>query len=197
MTPISDLRRRPAPDWRFRGGGHRRRHLPPLAHRLDGTPMPSFSDLIDQKWLTDEQLWRVAQYVRSLSPAAPPDVRDVIHAPQVSGGGLPLAPDDSAWNASARAWFPLVGQVIRKPRWFDPAVMGVWVQAVHDESTLALRISWDDRSQSPDSAWLRSCGACSARWERRLVKPTTAALADQLIVQFPVAIPRGWSDRIF
>src|SRR2546427_6984193 len=39
---------------------------------LDGTPMPSFSDLIDQKFLTDEQLWRLAQYVRSLSPAETP-----------------------------------------------------------------------------------------------------------------------------
>src|SRR2546421_1340599 len=36
----------------------------------------------------------------------------------------------------------------------SPAVTGVWVQALHDGHTLALRLSWDDRTQSPDSAWL-------------------------------------------
>src|SRR5881396_1593290 len=72
-------------NWRFNGGGT----VADIYHRLrtglDGTPMPSFSDLLDQKFLTDEQLWRVAQYVRSLSPPEPPVVRDVIHAPQRDG----------------------------------------------------------------------------------------------------------------
>src|SRR2546427_3319169 len=119
---------------------------------LDGTPMPSFSDLIDQKFLTDEQLWRLAQYVRSLSPAETPDVRDVIHAAQIAGA-LPAAPDDSAWARLDRYLFPLVGQGIRKPRWFAPAVSGVWVQAGHNGRELALRVSWGDRSPSPDTAW--------------------------------------------
>src|SRR5439155_13642480 len=87
-------------------------------------PMPSFADLIDQKFLTDEELWRLAQYVRSLSPNTPPEVRDVVHAPQVPGT-VPVSPDDSAWTRVARSWFPLVGQVIHKSRWFAPAVAGV------------------------------------------------------------------------
>src|SRR5947209_9518329 len=53
--------------WRFRGGGSAVEIYHRLRTGLDGTPMPSFSDLIDQKFLTDEQLWRLAQYVRSLS----------------------------------------------------------------------------------------------------------------------------------
>src|SRR5438552_2696276 len=120
---------------------------------LPGTAMPSFSDLIDQKFLTNEQLWRVAQYVRSLSPERAPEVRDVIHAPRTLGG-LPRSPDDSAWARVEAYWFPLVGQVIRKPRWFAPGVAGVWVQAVHTRDSLALRLEWDDRSESPDTAWL-------------------------------------------
>ncbi len=59
--------------------------------------MPSFSDLIDQKFLTDEQLWRLAQYVRSLSPAETPEVRDVIHAAQIAGA-LPAAP--GSWRCA-------------------------------------------------------------------------------------------------
>src|SRR2546430_8188790 len=31
---------------------------------------------------------------------------------------------------------------IRKPRWFAPAVAGVWVQAVHTRDSLALRLEW-------------------------------------------------------
>src|SRR2546430_361921 len=107
--------------WRFRGGGSGADIYRRLRTGLDGTPMPSFSDLIDQKFLTDEQLWRLAQYVRSLSPPEPPEVRDVIHAPQIAGT-VPVSPDDSVWRRVSRYWFPLVGQVIRKARWFAPAV---------------------------------------------------------------------------
>ena len=118
--------------------------------------MPSFSDLLEQKFLTDEQLWRVAEYVRSLSPKEPPVVRDVIHAPLTKR--VPHAPDDSAWTAVDTYWFPLVGQIIRKERWFAPAVSGVWVKAVHTADSIAIRVAWDDRSQSPDTAWLAHLG---------------------------------------
>src|SRR5256884_5082510 len=139
--------------WRFRGGGSVEDIYRRLRTGLDGTPMPSFSDLIDQKFLTDEQLWRLAQYVRSLSPPQPPEVQDVIHAPQIAGP-VPASPDDSVWGRVGRYWFPLVGQVIRKSRWFAPAGSGGLVQALHGGHTLALRVSWGDRTQSPDSAWL-------------------------------------------
>src|SRR5204862_6490255 len=96
--------------WRFRGGGSAADIYRRLRTGLDGTPMPSFSDLIDQKFLTDEQLWRLAQYVRSLSPPESPEVRDVIHAPPIAGT-VPVSPDDSVWGRVGRYWFPLVGDV--------------------------------------------------------------------------------------
>ena len=187
-------------NWRFRGGATTADIYRRLRTGLDGTPMPSFSDLIDQKFLTDEELWRLAQYVRSLSPAeTPPEVRDVIRAPRVAGG-LPGSPDDSAWGRVDRYWFPLVGQVIHKPRWFAPAVSGVWVQAVHDDTALALRVSWDDRSQSPDSAWLA--------FEQRVLEtvasddsaaspPQAQLWPDQLAVQFPQRISGGMERPYF
>jgi len=185
--------------WRFRGGGSAADIYRRLRTGLDGTPMPSFSDLIDQKFLTDEQLWRLAQYVRSLSPPEPPEVRDVIHAPQIAGT-VPVSPDDSVWRRVSRNWFPLVGQVIRKARWFAPAVTGVWVQAVHDGHTLALRVSWDDRTQSPDSAWLG--------FEQRVLEtvagddsgpppPKAEPWPDQLAVQFPRHLPQGMERPYF
>jgi mono/diheme cytochrome c family protein len=171
--------------WRFRGGGTVEDIYHRLRTGLDGTPMPSFSDLIDQKFLTDEELWRLAQYVRSLSPRDAPDVRDVVHAPQVAGPA-PKSPDDSVWGRVSRYWFPLVGQVIHTARAFAPAVSGVWVQAVHDGTTLSLRVSWDDRTQSPDTSWLG--------FEQRVletvagddsVAPRAERWPDQLAVQFP------------
>jgi DMSO reductase family type II enzyme heme b subunit len=186
-------------NWRFRGGGA----VEDIYHRLrtgiDGTPMPSFSDLIDQKILTEEELWRLAQYVRSLSPERPPEVRDVIHAAQLARP-VPVSPNDSAWSRVERYWFPLVGQVIHKPRWFAPAVSGVWVQAVHDGKSLALRVSWDDRSQSPDSAWLEFTGrvletvASDDSTPRAIDAGSGGAPAlwpDRLAVQFPLALPEG------
>ncbi|HVH67299.1 MAG TPA: c-type cytochrome [Gemmatimonadales bacterium] len=182
--------------WRFRGGGTAEDVYHRLRTGLDGTPMPSFSDLIDQKFLTDQELWRLAQYVRSLSPEKPPEVRDVVHAPQIPT--LPVAPGDSTWEHVDRYWFPLVGQVIRKARWFTPAVTGVWVQAVHDGKALAMRVSWDDRSQSPDSAWLP--------FEQRLLEtvasdeslpPKALSWPDQLAVQFPRHLLEGMERPYF
>src|SRR6266571_4265741 len=183
--------------WRFRGGASAADIYRRLRTGLDGTPMPSFSDLIDQKFLTDEQLWRLAQYVRSLSPQRSPEVRDVIHARQVTGD-LPQSPDDSAWSHVDSYYFPLVGQVIRKPRWFAPAVNAIWVQALHNGKDVAVRLTWEDRSQSPDSAW--------NKYTRRLLETMVGddsgavALApwpDQLAIQFPQTIPEGMERPYF
>src|SRR6185295_8895546 len=114
--------------WNFNGGDAVEQIYTRLRTGLDGTPMPSFSDAIESKIITDEQLWRVAQYIRSLSPAKPPQVREVIRAAPTAGT-LPQSPDDSAWSKAEPYFVPLVGQIIRKPRWFAPSVNAVWVQA--------------------------------------------------------------------
>jgi len=185
-----------AQNWRFNGGGDVAAIYRRLRTGLDGTPMPSFSDLIDQKFLTADELWHLAQYVRSLSPARTPELHDVLHAPEVRGP-LPAAPDDSAWNRVAATWFPLVGQVIHKSRWFTPAIAGVWVQALHDGRALALRITWDDRSQSPDSAWAPFTQRVLAAVAGDDSAAAAAPWPDQLIVQFPTKIPEGMERPYF
>jgi DMSO reductase family type II enzyme heme b subunit len=183
--------------WRFNGGPTVEDIYHRLRTGLDGTPMPSFSDLLEQKFLTDTELWRVAEYVRSLSPDEPPAVRDVIHAPRV-GGALPRSPDDSAWTAVDAYWFPLVGQIIHKQRWFAPAVDGVWVKAVHTGDSIALRVMWDDRSESPDTAWLAHVRRVLAALASDESSPEQAApWPDRLAVQFPVAIPSGMERPYF
>ncbi|HEX7120324.1 MAG TPA: c-type cytochrome [Longimicrobiales bacterium] len=191
-------------NWHFNGGGEVEDIYMRLRTGLDGTPMPSFSDLITSGFMTDEQLWHLAQYVRSLSPEEPPRVRDVIRAAQVEGA-LPTSPEDSAWAAAERFYVPLVGQVIVEPRWFAPTVDGVWVQALHDGDELALRVTWHDPSNSPDSAWLE--------WQRRVLatmqpregdwsaavdaEGNPLPLPDAFAVQFPRTVPEGMERPYF
>ena len=183
-------------NWRFNGGGTVEDIYHRLRTGLDGTPMPSFSDLIENKFLTDELLWRVAQFVRSLSPQDAPVVRDVIHAPLTKR--LPHAPDDSAWSSVDEYWFPLIGQIVRKERWFAPAVTGVWVKAVHTADSIAFRVVWDDRSESPDTAWLGHLGRVLSTIQRDDSTPEQPApWPDQLAVQFPVSIPTGMERPYF
>jgi len=170
--------------WNFRGGAAVEQIYTRLRTGLDGTPMPSFSDAIESKVITEEQLWRVAQYVRSLSPEKPPEVREVITARLVQGK-LPTGPDDSLWARIEPAYVPLVGQIIQKPRWFLPTVDALWVQALHDGTRLALRLTWHDPSHSPSPAW--------DEWLGRIVQtasdsdgpiPATQG-PDRMVVQFP------------
>lgn len=184
-------------NWLFNGGGTTEDIYRRLRTGLDGTPMPSFSDLIDSGFMTDEQLWHLAQYVRSLSPERAPGITEVMRATLVTGE-LPTTPGDSAWTASERYYVPLVGQIIVKPRWFAPTVDGVWVEALHNGQELALRLSWHDPSESPDPAWLEWQGRVLATMEPReasAVEP--GPRPDALAVQFPRNIPEGMQRPYF
>jgi mono/diheme cytochrome c family protein len=170
--------------WRFNGGSSVEEIYTRLRTGLDGTPMPSFSDVIDSKIITDEQLWRVAQYVRSLSPDEPPAVREVIRA-RLAEGALPSGPNDTTWARAEAYYVPLVGQIVVKPRWFAPAVDGVWVQAMHDDASLALRVTWHDRSRSPDPSWDEWLGRIRRTMTDVDGAPAATQGADLLVVQFP------------
>jgi hypothetical protein len=102
--------------------------------------------------VTEDQLWEVAHFVKSLSPETP-RVREVIRAALLGEGDLPATVDDGRWAGVERFYVPLVGQVIEEPRWFAPSVDGVWVQALHDGEELAVLLTWNDPSRSPDPSW--------------------------------------------
>jgi mono/diheme cytochrome c family protein len=182
-----------ARNWRFNGGGTVEQIYARLRTGLDGTPMPSFSDAIASNIITEEQLWHVAQYVRSLSPEREPEVREVIRA-GLADGPLPADVADSAWNAVEPVYLPLVGQIIVPPRWFAPMVDGVWVQALHDGERLALRLVWHDPSQSPDPAWDEWLGRVAAAMTDADGPVPTSQGPDRLHVQLPPTAPVG-ADR--
>jgi mono/diheme cytochrome c family protein len=185
-------------NWRFNGGGDVEDIYRRFNTGLDGTPMPTFVDAVDAGIVTQDQLWSLAHYVRSLSPERTPEVREVIGAEPVPEGELPDSPDGERWAEVERYWIPLVGQIVLGPRWFAPRVSGVWVQALHDGRELALLVSWTDPSESPDSAWTPF-----ATRMREVMGPDTAGGSwtpespDRLVVQFPQQIPQGMERPYF
>ncbi len=186
-------------NWLFNGGGTAADIYHRLRTGLDGTPMPTFSDLIASGIVTDDQLWNLAYYVRSLSPEDAPEVREVITAAVlVEGEQLPTSPTDARWATVERFYVPLVGQIILKPRWYSPRVSNLWVQALHDSTEVAMLVSWSDPSSSPDSAWMpfaqRVVDLMGPKDEGSTWVPGSA---DQLVVQFPQTLTTGMERPYF
>ena len=184
----------------FNGGGEASDIYRRLRTGLDGTPMPAFGDLVDANIITDGDLWRIAHYVRSLSPEQAPRIRDVVSAPRIEGD-LPGGPADSAWNGADSYYFPLVGQVIIRSRWFAPTVSGVWVQALHNGQSLAIRVSWTDPTQSPDDgAWRQWRGRlyrAMATDDSAAARDTVTAFPDRLALEFPTRLSAGMERPYF
>ncbi len=185
-------------NWFFNGGGTVEDIYRSLRTGLDGTPMPNFSDLVDAQVITDDQLWALAHYVRSLAPEEAPGIDEVVRAPLLEDAALPTTVDDPLWDSAEPAYISLAGQIIVKPRWFDPRVDGVWVQALHDGQEVAVRVRWSDPNQSPDPAW--------ADWKSQVISlmgpkegdpPEAGASPDQLLVQFPMQMPQGMERPYF
>lgn len=177
-------------NWRFNGGGAVEDIYMRLRTGLDGTPMPSFSDLIESGIISEDQLWSVAHFVRSLSPRKEPVPREVIRA-QLRTDALPQTVDDDVWAEIESAFVPLIGQIIARPRWFAPTVHAVRVQAVHDNRELVLRLSWDDPSHSPDPNWEQWRTRITDVMEPHDASPVGGALPDGMSVQFPATAIQG------
>jgi len=185
-------------NWRFNGGGTVADIYRRFMTGMDGTPMPSVSDLLDAEIVTEDQLWSLAYYVRSLSPDETPEIREVIRASLISEGSAPSTIDDPQWGDAEPYYVPLVGQIILKPRWFNPRVDGIWVQALHDGADLALLVSWSDPSQSPDPEWADFTRLTIQAMETGDEGSATDwGAPDQLTVQFPQTLPRGLERPYF
>ena len=170
--------------WNFNGGSGVEAIHTRILTGLDGTPMPAALDAMRSGVVTEEEVWRLARYVASLGPAQRPGGDDVVLVRRREEG-VPTTPGDSAWDEAPAVHFPLGGQVIERPRQFAPTVDGIRVQGFHDGSELALRLSWNDPSRSPNPAW--------DEWQARMANALyadgaelpTGPLPDAVAVQFP------------
>ena len=174
--------------WYFNGGATATDIHTRVLSGLDGTPMPAATDAMAAGVVTEAQVWHLAHYVESLGESEMPALRDLVRVGRVEPGALPDGPNSEGWTGIDAFYFPLVGQIIEAPRLFSPTVDGVWIQAVHDGSELAMRVTWNDPSRSPDPAW--------DEWQQKLAATTpddgyprsTEPLADAVAVQFPEQI---------
>lgn len=123
--------------WTFRGGPHREDIYRAIMTGLNGTPMPSFLGSIKE-----EDRWKLADYVWSLSDADDPGYASMVTAVPVAGLDPSALRDELGKAPMAR--FPVVGQVIEGARSFQPSANSVEVRAVYDSAMVALLVSWHD-----------------------------------------------------
>jgi DMSO reductase family type II enzyme heme b subunit len=128
--------------WTFRGGHQRKDMATRLSTGLMGTPMPTFFDSVEKP----EDLWHLANYVRSLGPDGP-NWASLLTIPAVTVD-VPSDPNAEFWRTRSGANFPLVGQVIVDPRNFNPTIDMVTVRAVHTPQEIVFHLTWDDPSAS-------------------------------------------------
>ena len=155
--------------WTFRGGGSVKDIASRLVTGLMGTPMPSFIDSVEKP----EDIWHVANYVKSLGPDKP-NFATILPVHPVQGE-IPDDPTAAFWAEQTPAGFPLAGQVTVDPRNFTPSIDMITVRAVYSDSEIAFHLSWDDPTASKTN-------------------PAVKTSADQVALQFPVKLSEE-SDR--
>ncbi len=139
--------------WNFRG--NRRDPYNPrnifreVSTGLNGTPMPSFADI-----LSVEQRWDVANFVISLCPKRNIDPlttmpnNDFVVKSKYLEGELPANPDDPKWQEVQPNYVGLGSQIMHKPRNFVRQVDEVWVRSVYNKDHIAYLLEWNDRTKS-------------------------------------------------
>ncbi len=128
--------------WTFRGGHERKDVATRLMTGLMGSPMPTFADSVEKP----EDIWHLANYIRSLGPDRP-NWATFLQV-RAATGEVPSDPNAEFWKKVPGANFPLVGQVIVDPRSFNPTIDMITVRAVHTPSEVVFRLTWDDPTPS-------------------------------------------------
>ena len=125
--------------WTFRGGGSVKDLYRTLTTGLNGTPMPSFSDAWDAP-----DLLHLANYVRSIGRE--PSWGEIVRGTKTDA--VPEDPDAPEWDAVPVLDVRLAGQIIQKPRLFNPSVQSLRVRALFDDDEVALLVTWNDRFEN-------------------------------------------------
>jgi DMSO reductase family type II enzyme heme b subunit len=130
--------------WRFRGGSEPEQLYTRLQTGLTGSPMPSFADA-----LSPEDTWHLVNYVLSLAPEEPPPPA-VLLVSQYVDGALPGSLDDPAWDDLEVAYYPLTGQIMRAPRYYQPSINAISIKSLFNDAEVMFYVTWNDRTESRD-----------------------------------------------
>ncbi|MBC8241793.1 MAG: c-type cytochrome [Alphaproteobacteria bacterium] len=159
---------------------------------ISGTPMPSFI-----KSLNEEDRWYLANYIKSLQHQL--TSHQTLRAKPVEGA-LPGSPDDEVWDTAEPMDVRLAGQVIAAPRWQNPSVEMVTMQALFNDQEIAFRLTWDDpfkdvihdESKAFNTNEISKVGGFNSYVEANgMVPRALETFRDSVALQFPVKPPQG------
>ncbi len=159
---------------------------------ISGTPMPSFV-----KSLNEADRWDLANYIKSLQHKLTSG--QALKVKAVSGE-LPIDPDDAAWNEAETMDMRLAGQVIAAPRWQNPSIEMVTIQALSNDKDIAFKLTWDDpfkdivhdQSQEFDSVEIATVGVFNSYVEANgMIPRALETFRDSVALQFAVKPPQG------
>jgi len=126
--------------WTFRAGSSREDIFRTMSTGFNGTPMPAFVD-----GLTAEQRWAITDYIVSLSGSDGPAYTNLVVA-KYAGAPIDISKGAASFAAAPAARFPIVGQIMEPGRAFHPPATSVTVQAIYDDTSVAMLVRWHDMS---------------------------------------------------
>jgi mono/diheme cytochrome c family protein len=130
--------------WTYRGGDRPIDIYHRMLAGIDGAPMPSYEGAVSH-----EEAWLLSCYVASLQLKA--DFAKDIFAAHAEGD-LPITADDKAWGAARRTDVNLQNFIYEGGKRAPLTVRAVSVQALYNESGIALLLAWDDPTEDPTDA---------------------------------------------
>ena len=178
--------------WKIKAGGEVEDIYMRFTSGISGTPMPSFV-----KTLSEADRWDLANYIKSLQHELTNE--STLKALSVTGD-LPDDPGDAAWEGAAAIDIRLAGQVVAPPRWQNPSVEMVTIQALFNDTEIAFRLSWDDpfkdvvhdKAQEFDVTELNQVGGMGSYVEAiDMIPRALDTFRDAVAMQFPVKPPTG------
>ena len=146
--------------WLYKGGNSTGDIYRTISTGFNMTPMGAYKE-----YLSDEERWCLAHYVRSISHEMKSKV--VIGSGFIEGE-IPFSPDDSLWIKTESSEIPLAGQILIKPGLWNPSIDSVMIRSLYNRDNIAFLLEWNDRTD-------------------RQVEAFTDAIA----LEFPVKIPEG------
>ena len=178
--------------WKIKAGGEVEDIYMRFTSGISGTPMPSFV-----KTMNEDDRWSLATYIKSLQHKL--TKHQTLVAKQVQSE-LPESSDDAAWDMAQPMDIRLAGQVVAAPRWQNPSIEMVTLQALFNEQDIAFRITWDDPfkdikhdpSQEFDISGISQVGGFNSYIEvDGMIPRALETFRDSIALQFPVKPPQG------
>ncbi|MCR4290949.1 MAG: c-type cytochrome [Candidatus Scalindua sp.] len=146
--------------WLYKGGNSLKDIYRTITTGINETPMGSYKE-----YLTDEERWHLAHYVKSISRKM--DTKVVLKSKPIEGA-LPLDPDSGMWEDAELTEIPLAGQILVKPRLWNPSVNSIIIRSLYNKTNISFLLEWNDRTNKQDEVF-----------------------SDAVAIQFPVKIPEG------